>query len=91
MLFTMPLMYVRESMSGVTNLGVFLPMLDERSFLARFFGSIDLIRIWWVVVLATGLSVLYRRKSWPIATALLVIYGTIAIIWAAVLASRAGA
>jgi len=91
MLFTMPLMYVRESMSGVTNLGVFLPMLDERSFLARFFGSIDLIRIWWVLLLATGLSVLYRRKSWPIATALLVIYGIIAIIWAAVLASRGGA
>lgn len=90
-LFATPLMYFRESMSSVTNLAVFAPMLDEAGFLARFLGSIDLIRIWWVLVISVGLGVLYKRKTGPIATGLFVIYGLIAIIWAAVLASRAGA
>ena len=84
-------MYFKESMSGVTNLGVMLPMLDETSFLAKFLGSIDLIRVWWIIVLSIGLSVLYRRKSGPIATTFFVIYGVIAVAWAAFLASRAGA
>jgi hypothetical protein len=86
-----PIMYFKESLSGVTNLGVFLPMLDEGSFVAKLLGSIDLVRIWWIVVLSIGLSVLYRRKSAPIATTLFVIYGVIAVAWAAFLASRAGA
>lgn len=90
-LFTTPLMYFRGSMTGVTNLAVFMPMLDEGSFLAKFLGSIDLIRVWWVVILATGLSVLYRRKTGPIATALFVVYGIIAVAFAAFAASRAGA
>jgi hypothetical protein len=90
-LFTTPLMYFRGSMTGVTNLGVFLPMLDENSFLAKLLGSVDLIRVWWVIVLATGLSVLYKRKTGPIATALFVVYGIIAVIFAAVTAGRAGA
>ena len=60
-LFTTPLAYARESMSSATNLGVFLPFLDESSFLARLLGSIDLIFIWWMVSLAIGLGVLYRR------------------------------
>ncbi len=90
-LISTPIMYFKESMSGVTNLGVMLPMLDETSFLAKFLGSIDLIRIWWIIVLSIGLSVLYRRKSGPIATTFFVIYGVIAVAWAAFLASRAGA
>jgi hypothetical protein len=90
-LFTTPLMYFRGSMTGVTNLGVFLPMLDETSFLAKLLGSVDLIRVWWVVVLAIGLGVLYKRKTGPIATALFVVYGIIAVIFAAVTAGRAGA
>jgi len=89
-LFATPMMYFRGTMTGVTNLGVFLLLLDETSFLAKLFGSIDLIRIWWVIVLAIGLGVLYKRKTGPIATALFVFYGIIAIIFAAV-ASRAGA
>ena len=90
-LFTTPLMYFRGSMSGVTNLGVFLPMLDETSFLAKLFGSVDLIRVWWVFVLAVGLGVLYKRKTGPIAIGLFVVYGIIAVIFAAVTAGRAGA
>lgn len=90
-LITTPLMYLRGTMTGVTNLGVFLPMLDENSFLAKLLGSIDLIRVWWVIALAIGLGVLYKRKTRPIAIGLFVVYGIIAVIFAAVTASRAGA
>jgi hypothetical protein len=89
--FITPLNYVRESMSSATNLSVFLPMLDESSFLTKFLGTIDVFLVWWVVVLATGLGVLYRRKTGPIAIGLFVVYGIIAIIIAAVTSGRAGA
>lgn len=89
--FVMPLNFVRESMSSATNLSVFLPMLDEKSFLTKFLGAIDLFLIWWVAVLAIGLGVLYRRKAGPIAIGLFVVYGIIAIIIAAVTSGRAGA
>jgi hypothetical protein len=82
-LFVTPLNYFRESMSSATNLAVFLPMLDEGSFLAKFLGTIDLFLVWWVVVLSIGLAVLFKRKTGPIATGLFVVYGIIAVIVAA--------
>jgi hypothetical protein len=89
-LFVTPLNYVRETMSSATNLAVFLPMLDEGSFLARLLGMVDLFLIWWVFVLAVGLGVLYRRKTGPIAIGLYAVYGIIAVVVAA-LFGRAGA
>jgi hypothetical protein len=89
-IFVTPLNYVRETMTSATNLAVFLPMLDEGSFLARLFGMVDLFLIWWVFVLAVGLGVLYRRKTGPIAIALFAVYGVIAVVVAA-LFGRAGA
>jgi hypothetical protein len=82
-LFVTPLNYVRETMSSATNLAVFLPMLDEGSFLARLLGMVDLFLIWWVFVLAVGLGVLYRRKTGPIAIGLYAVYGIIAVVVAA--------
>jgi hypothetical protein len=82
-LFVMPLNYARESMSSATNLAVFLPMLDEGSFLAKFLGTIDLFLVWWVVVLSIGLGVLFKRKTGPIAIGLFVVYGIIAVVVAA--------
>lgn len=78
-LFALPLNYARGSMSSATNLAVLLPMLDETSFLARFLGMIDLFMVWYVVVLAIGLAVLYRRRTQPIAWSLFAVYGVIAI------------
>jgi hypothetical protein len=89
-LFVTPLNYVRETMSSATNLAVFLPMLDEGSFLARLLGMVDLFIIWSVFVLAIGLGVLYRRKTGPIAIGLFAVYGIIAVVVAA-LFGRAGA
>ena len=90
-LFTLPLDYVRETMTSPTNLMVFLPFLEEDTFPARLFGAIDLFYIWWVVSLAIGLGVLYKRKTGPIASTLLGIYVLLAIVIAGVRTALAGA
>jgi hypothetical protein len=82
-LFVTPLNYVRQSIASATNLAVFLPMLDETSFLAKLLGTIDLFLIWWIVLLSIGLAVLFKRKTGPIAAGLFIVYGVIAVIIAA--------
>ncbi len=89
--FVLPLDYARRTLSSPTNLMVFLPFLDENSFLARLLGSIDLFIIWWAISLAIGLGVLYRKRTGPIATTLLVIYVAIGLVIAAVKTALAGA
>jgi hypothetical protein len=84
-LIVVPLNYARESMSSPTNLTVFLPMLTEGSFPARMLGIIDLFYVWWLALLATGLAVLYRRRTRPIAMTLLGVYVAAAIAVAAVM------
>ena len=78
-LFTGPLNYFRGSVTSATNLSVFLPMLDEDSFLASFLATIDIFLVWYVVVLAIGLAVLYRRRTRSIAIALFAVYACIAL------------
>jgi len=87
-LFMLPLNFIRQSMSGATNLAVFFPMLDEGSFLARLLGSVDLFLVWWVMVLAIGMAVLYRRKTRPIAISFFAVYALIAVGIAAYYALR---
>jgi hypothetical protein len=89
--FILPLNYVRETMSSATTLSVFAPMLDEMSFLGRLLGWIDLFWVWWIVNLAIGTAVLYKRKSAPIAWSLLGVYLVFALIIAAALTAFAGA
>jgi hypothetical protein len=90
-LFGLPLAYARETMQGATNLAVFLPFLDDTSFPARFLGSIDLFYVWWMVSLSIGLGVLYKKRTAPIATSMLVVYACIALVIAAVRTALAGA
>jgi hypothetical protein len=89
-LFAAPLNYARGSMSSSTNLAVLLPMLDENSFLSQFLGMIDLFMVWYVLVLAIGLAVLYRRRTQPIAISLFAVYGVIAIVVVLVKSSFGG-
>jgi Yip1 domain len=89
--FGLPLAYAREKLSGATNLAVFTPFLDDASFAARMLGAIDLFIIWWIVSLAIGLGVLYKRRTAPIATTLIVIYVAIGVVIAAVKTALAGA
>jgi hypothetical protein len=90
-LVALPIAYARETLSGVTNLMVFLPFLDENSFAARFLGTIDLIYVWWILSLAIGLGVLYKRRTGPIATSLMTVYGVIALVVAVAKTAFAGA
>jgi hypothetical protein len=84
-LFTGPLNYFRGSVSSATNLAVALPMLDEKSFLGRLFGMIDLFWVWGLIVLAMGLAAVYRRRTEPIAYTLLSIYAVIILCIAGVM------
>jgi hypothetical protein len=86
-LFTGPLNYFRGSMSSATNLAVLLPMIDEHSFIGRLLGMIDLFLIWWLVLLAIGLGVLYRRRTQPIAIGLFGVYALIILAAAAVMSA----
>ena len=90
-LFGLPLAYARESMASTTSLAIFVPFLDENTFAARFLGSIDLFQIWWIVSLAIGFGVLYRRRTGPIATTMLGVYVGIALVLAAIRSMLSGA
>ena len=72
-LFLGPLNYFRQSMSSATNLGV-LNLASDSSFIGRLLGMIDLFWIWWLIVLAIGLGVLYRRRTQGIALVLFGVY-----------------
>ncbi len=83
-----PVNYFRESLSSATNLGVFLPFLPDSSFLARLAGMVDIFLVWWVMVLAIGLAVCYRKKTRNVAVGLFAVYGVIAMAFAAFMAMR---
>lgn len=89
-IFTAPLNYLRGTAGSTTNLAVLLPMIDEGSFLGRLLGTIDIFIVWWVMVLAIGLAVLYKRRTQPIAISLFAVYAIIAVGLAAVMSSLGG-
>jgi hypothetical protein len=90
-LFIYPLYYVKQSMASVTSLAALLPFLDEGTFAARLLGSMDLIRLWWIVNLAIGIGVLYKKRATPIAATMLAVYAAIALVVAAAGAALSGA
>lgn len=88
---SMPINYMKGTMTGATSLSVLVPMLDEGSFLARVLGMIDVFLVWYVFVLSIGLAVLYRKKTRSVAIGLFGIYALIAISVAWFQSSRSGA
>ena len=85
-----PVNYARESLGGSTSLGVLLPVFGETTFAARLFGAVDLFLVWWVVLIAMGLSILYRTRTLPIARWLLGAYAAGAAALALTQALRGG-
>jgi hypothetical protein len=77
--FAGPLNYFRGSVQSPATLGALLPMLDEKSFIGKLAGMVDLFTIWGTIVMAIGLGVLYRRKTQPIAMTFLGLYAVIAV------------
>jgi Yip1-like protein len=85
-----PITYARETLASPMTMSMFFSMLDEASLPARFFGIIDLFVIWWMVVLAIGLSVLYQRPAHRLAFAFVGAYVTLAVVLAVVMAVAGG-
>lgn len=85
-----PLNYARESLGGSTTLGVLVPGLGDSSFAARLLSAVDVFALWWVVLVAMGLSMLYQTRTLPIARWLLGAYATGAAALALTQALRGG-
>jgi hypothetical protein len=77
-----PLNYARETLVSPTTLGQLFPIFDEASPVARFLGAIDLFVVWWVIVLAIGMALLYRRSARATASAFVGVYVGLAALLA---------
>jgi hypothetical protein len=90
-LIATPLHYLRESLTSPLNMAAVLPLMEEGTLPARFFGTLDIFAMWWAWLLALGLSALTRRPvrryAWPLAAA----YIGFAAIVAALIAATGGA
>jgi len=85
-----PLDYARETLASPMTMTVFFSMLDEASPIARFFGIIDLFVVWWLAVLATGLSVLYGRPARRMLIGLVSAYFALALLLVIAMALTGG-
>jgi hypothetical protein len=85
-----PIDYLRESIASPTTLVQFFTMLDEASPVARFLGVIDLFVVWWIVVLAIGMSVLYERPTRRLALVFAGAYVALAFLAALAMAVSGG-
>ena len=66
-LVAVPINYARESLGGATSLSIVMPAFGESTFPARLLGAVDIFVVWWVVLVALGLSILYQTRTLPIA------------------------
>lgn len=89
-LIAAPVNYVRETLASPVTMTLFFSMFDEASPLARFFGIIDLFVIWWLAVLAIGLSVLYRRPARRLLLGLVGAYVALALLLVIAMAVTGG-
>jgi hypothetical protein len=62
-----PINFARESLGGATSLAVLIPGLGDATFAARLFGAMDVFVLWWVVLVAVGMGMLYQSRTMPIA------------------------
>lgn len=79
-LLAVPLNYAREAITSPTTLAAFAPLLDEDAFAYKLLSTIDLVNVWWIMILSIGLAVAWKRRTTPIAVTLFGIYAGIALI-----------
>lgn len=82
--FIAPLNYFREAADPPTTLAAFAPMLETGTFAINLLSAIDLVHVWWVMVLAIGLGVLWQRGTTGIAITLYALQATLAFVVAVV-------
>jgi hypothetical protein len=85
-----PATYLRETTASATAVGLWFPMFDEASPVSRFLGAMDVLVVWWVVVLGIGLAVLYRRRALRMAAALTGLYAVLALAMTVAMALAGG-
>ena len=85
-----PINYVRESLGGATSLSVLLPGFGASTFPARLMGTVDIFIVWWVVLMAMGVGILYQTRTFSIARWLFGAYLGIAAALALTQALRGG-
>lgn len=89
-LIATPIHYVRESLTSPLNLAAVLPLMEEGTAPARFFGTLDLFAIWFACVLAVGLSVLTSRPTARYLVPLAGLYAGFAALMAVIIVARGG-
>ena len=85
-----PVSYAREATGGATSLGLWFSTLDASSFAGRFVGALDVFILWWVVLLAVGVGVLYGRQARSVAAAFLGVYAGLALLIAVTMTALGG-
>jgi Yip1-like protein len=89
-LVSIPVSVAREATGGATSLGLWFPALDAASFGGRFVGALDIFVIWWVILLAMGVGILYERQGRSVAAAFLGIYAGVALLVAVTMTALGG-
>jgi hypothetical protein len=82
--------YVRETTASATAIGVWFPMFDEASPAARFLSAMDVLVIWWAVVLGVGVAVLYRKRVVRVASTMAGVYACLALAMTVAMALAGG-
>ena len=89
-LVSIPVSVAREATGGATSLGLWFPALDAASFGGRFVGALDIFVIWWVILLAMGVGILYQRQGRTLAATLLGVYFGVALLMAVTMTALGG-
>jgi hypothetical protein len=89
-LIAAPVNYARESLGGAMSLGSLMPGFGDSTFPARLLGAVDLFIVWWLVLIALGLSILYQTRTLRIARWLFGAYAGFAAALALTQALRGG-
>ena len=85
-----PAVLIRETTASATAIGVWFPLFDEASPVARLLAMLDLFVLWWLVVLAIGVSVLYGVRAGRTAAAFVGLYLLFGVVMAAAMAALGG-
>lgn len=69
-----PMHFVREALTSPLNVATLLPLVEDGTAAARFFGTMDVFAVWWAGLLALSLSVVTGRRFWRYAWPLAALY-----------------
>jgi hypothetical protein len=89
-LLATPLHYVRESLTNPLNLAAILPLMEEGTPPTRFFGTMDFFALWWMALIALGLSILTGQRLGRYLLAMATLYGLFAAVLAVVIEVTGG-